>query len=428
MPPLSLRGLFAPRPASPLRVLKNPSYLTYFAGQLVSMSGTWMQSVAQGWLVYRLSHSGYWLGLISFFTQAPAFIMSPLAGVVADHFDRRKILIVVQIVEMLQALVLAALVFSGKIELGHLLWLSIVLGVVSAFDGTTRHAFAVDMVGKSELSNAIALNSVVINLARVVGPAIAGALLSAFGEAWCFTINGLSYLPVIYGLATMKLAHKRIRSPGRLKIVRPIAEGLAYTRRHVVIFRLLILSTFICLIACPYNVLLPVFAEKVLGGKAGTFAWLTDMLGLGAVTAALLFHGGNDHQVIKRKLISDVIFWGLGLVTLGLSKNLYLSLGAMFTIGYFMMSVFPLMNNAIQQMVDDSMRGRVMSLYTMTFLGTMPFGALAMGWLADRFSAPYVVTGAGVATLAMGFALVLRNGIRHQLRSVTDGLNVRLKS
>ncbi|MBI3542973.1 MAG: MFS transporter [Deltaproteobacteria bacterium] len=383
--------------------------------------------MAQGWLVYRLSHSGYWLGLIGFFGQAPAFLVAPLAGAVADHFDRRKILIWVQVAEMLQAFILAALVFSGKIELGHLLCLSIVLGVVSAFDGTTRHAFAVDMVGKGELASAIALNSVLINLARVVGPVIAGVTLTAVGEGWCFTLNGISYLPVIWGLATMKV-HKRARPPGGMRVFTHIAEGMRYARRHVVIFRILVLSTFICLIACPYNVLLPAFAKDVFQGNANTLAWLTGMLGLGAVTAAMLFHGSDDHQQIKRKLIADVIFWGLALLTLGLSKNLWLSLGAMFTIGYFMMSVFPAMNNAIQHMVDDSMRGRVMSLYTMTFLGTMPLGCLAMGWLADRYTAPKTVAGAGALTLLMGFALVARNAIRHQLAPVNELISARLKS
>ncbi len=387
-----------------------------------------MQSFAQALLVYELSHQrAYWLGIIMFAGQLPAFLIAPFSGFVADRYDRRKILIIVQVVEMVQALGLAALCFLGIVQLWHVVILAIILGMVNSFDMTTRHAFAVDMVGKGDLASAIALNSMLINITRMFGPLLAGVLVAAVGERWCFTINGLSYIPVIYGLASMKILVPR-RNHETKSVLRHIADGVGYTRKHLVIFRILVLSTFVCLIACPYIVLLPVFGLKVLGGNAYTLSWLNGMLGAGAILATLLFNGVHDAQLIKRRLMRDVLFWGLGLIMLGLSRNFWLSLSAMFTIGYYMMSVFPTMNNAIQQLVDDSMRGRVMSLYTMTFLGTMPFGSLAMGWLADRFTAPVVVTGAGIVTMSMGLGLVFRNTIRHQLRGVATGINVRSKS
>ncbi|MBI3557205.1 MAG: MFS transporter, partial [Deltaproteobacteria bacterium] len=260
------------------------------------------------------------------------------------------------------------------------------------------------------------------NITRMFGPLLAGVLVAALGVRWCFTLNGLSYIPVIWGLAAMRIKPFNKRQREDKTVLKHIAEGVRYTRKHLVIFRILVLSTFVCMIACPYIVLLPVFGLTVLGGSAYTLSWLNGMLGAGAILATLLFTGVHDTQLIKLRLIRDVMFWGLGLIMLGMSHNLYLSLGAMFTIGFFMMSVFPTMNNAIQQMVDDSMRGRVMSLYTMTFLGTMPFGSLAMGWLSDRYTAPVVVTGAGMLTMAMGIGLVFRNTVRHRLRDVASGI------
>lgn len=402
-------------PPGSIKLLRNRNYLIYFSGQLISMSGTWMQSVAQAWLVYRMSHSGYWLGIITFAGQLPAFLASPFAGVLSDQFDRRKVLIWAQVISMIQAFILAALVYWKKVELSHVALLSVLLGFVNAFDMTARHAFAVDMVGKGELTSAIALNSVLINLSRVFGPVIAGALLSALGEAWCFTINGLSYIPVIWGLASMKLPpNERVMTSKHL--LANFNAGVDYVKQSPVIFRILILSTFVCLIAAPYNALLPLFSERVLGGGASTLAWLTGAVGLGSVTSALLFHGISETEALKRRLIADVIFWGLGLVAFGVSKNYMVSLCALFTTGYFAMSLFPTMNNAVQHLVDDSMRGRVMSLYTMTYLGSVPIGSLVMGWFCDRYSAPTVVTGAGVLTVLMGFALTARSAFRANAR------------
>jgi MFS family permease len=392
-------------------ILKNRNYRLYFLGQLVSLSGTWMQSVAQQWLVYRITHSGYWLGVITFSLQLPAFLASPLAGVLADQVNRRKVLIFTELIAGLQACVLAALVFSGRIDLWHIIALSIVLGVINAFEMTTRTAFVIDMVGKQELSKAITLNAVMFNTSRVLGPAFAGFLLGFVGEGWCFFLNGLSYLAVTVGLLAMRLPPPAPRqATGGLGA--NIVDGLIYVRRSPVLFRLLILATLLCFIAWPFMILLPIFAKQVLLGDAKTLGWLTALMGAGAVLGAFFFIRQEETAKLKRRLTRNVVGCGLSMVAFGLSKNLALSLIASFGVGCFMMTLFPTITNAVQHMVEDSKRGRVASLFSMSFLGTTPFGGLIVGWLSDRYTAPAVVIGCGVTTLALGFALVGRHTLR----------------
>ena len=412
----------------PVGVFKNRNYRLYFFGQLISMSGSWMQGVAQSWLVYRLSHSGYWLGVISLCSSLPAFFLSPMAGVIADRFDRRKILIAEQIFATLQALTIAALVFSGTIQLWHLVVLSILLGLSSAFEMTTRHAFAVDLVGKEDLGHAIALNSILVNGSRIVGPACAGLLIGFLGEAWCFLINALSFIPVIWGLIVIdvKTSHRDPHPHPRhfwKDVIEPshYLEALRYVRRSPVIFRILILSTFVCLVGTPFSVLLPVFVRTVLNGDAKTLGWLTGMMGVGAIAGAISFTRTADTQILKQKLVKYVLFLGFGIILLGVSRTLWLSLFSMFAIGYFMMSVFPTMNNAIQRLVDDEMRGRTMSLYTMTFLGATPLGSLMVGVLSDHFGAARAAMGCGVLTAILGVSLIVRETLRPRRSIVRVG-------
>lgn len=394
---------------SPLRVLKNRNYRLYFAGQLMSVSGNWMQSVAQSWLVYRLTQSGYWLGIITFSVHMMAFVFSPVAGVVADQRDRRKILIVVQTVAIIQAFLLGALVLSGHVVLTHVVILAALLGCVNAFDMTTRHTFSIDLVGKTELSSAIVLNSVVINLSRIIGPVLAGFLIGVVGEGWCFILNGLSCVPVLVGLLTMKINRPIVikKTGANNSLFGNMLEGLSYTLRHRIIFRLMLVSAGVCLVASPFVVLLPLFAEKVLGGGASTLGWLTSALGAGAVVGALGASRAATSSGIRKQLVVYVTLWGVGLALMGLSSSVPLSLLAMAFIGYCMMNVFPTLNNTIQQMVDDSMRGRVVALYTMTFLGTMPLGSLALGWLSDHYGAAAVTIGMGTITMLIGASLML---------------------
>lgn len=394
--------------SSPFGVLKNRDYRVYFIGQLITITGSWAQQVAQSWLVYRLTHSGYWLGVVTFANQMPAFVASFWAGAIADRVDRRKVLIATQVLVVFQSFALGFLVFSGKVQLWHVILLTTILGIETAFDSTTRHAFAVDMVGKQELANAIALNSVIINGSRILGPAIAGFLIGVVGEGWCFIVNGLSCFPVIIGLSRMQISSVRHGQPHQ-SLLLEIVQGIRYTRRHRVISKILILSAVICFLATSFMSIVPVFAGTILSGGAQTLAWLMGMLGVGAIFGSILYSPINEPGTLRKQVIRDIGFWGCSLIVLGFSRDFWVSLVGVFLIGYFMMSFFPTINNAIQQVVDDSMRGRVMSFYSMTFLGTVPLGSLVLGWVTDRVGAANAVIGAGVLTVLVSVVLAMHS-------------------
>ena len=390
----------------PLNALKSRNYRLYFSGQLLSMVGTWMQSTVQAWLVYRLSGSATWLGIVSFSMQMPAFLTRPLAGVIVDRVDRRKLLLWTETVGMLQAFLLAALVYTGHIALWHIALLSILLGVVNAFELTTRHAFAADLVPRADLHNALAWNSVTINGSRIIGPALAGVLIAIVGETWCFMINGISFLAVILGLLFMRMNQRTI-AKSLIGPLQQMRDGARYLTRHPEIRKLVLLTMFISFFGLPFSVLLPVFAKETLGGNATTLGWLIGSSGAGAILGAFR---RNSHEVGTD--MRQLLWIGLSLCLLGLSKSAPLSILATFAIGYFMMGLFPAINTTIQQKVEDSYRGRVLSLYTMSFLGAMPLGSLLSGWLSDRLGAPGVQTSFGAVFLLAGFGL--KNGLTNR--------------
>lgn len=382
------------------RALRNRNYRYYFYGQLVSMPGTWMQTIVQAWLVYRLTDSAFWLGITSFCHHFTAFAASPVAGVLADRMDRRKLLIQVEIAAMLQAFALSALVFSGGIRIWHIAALASVLGVVTAFELTTRHALAFDLAGKQDLGSAIAINSTTINVSRVVGPSLAGILTAVLGkgsEGWSFFINGLSFFAIIFFLSLIRLEHRKplTESPG------PFIEAWHYVRKTPRIRALMTVAFLLSLFAFPYSVLLPVISEKVLHGQAQTLAWLMAASGMGAVLGSILAASARAEAALTRQLRWETLGLGLSLLLLAFARTLWLSLGASFGIGFFLMGAFPKINNAIQQSVDHHLRARVVSVYTMTFLGAVPLGSLAEGWLADRFGVVPVTGGAGLVCLAL---------------------------
>lgn len=402
----------------PFTAFRNPNYRLYFFGQTISMAGTWMQSVVQAWLVYRLTGSAHWLGLISFASQIPAFFLSPLAGVVADRMDRRKLLLWVEGVQMLQAFALAALVATDRVQPWHVAALSALLGVATAFDITTRHAFASDMVGKDALPSAIALNAVIINGSRIAGPALGGVALGWIGEAGCFFLNGVSYLAVIFGLLGMRIPDRNPAKRSRLPILAQFAEALCYVRRERGILRLLALATFVSFIAFPYSVLLPVVAKDILGGDAQTLAWLTASAGFGAVAGVLTLGGrGTTFQQIERILTAEVAAAGCALALLGLARTALTATVATFLVGYFLMAIFPRINATIQATVQDSMRGRVLSLYTMTFLGAVPLGSVLFGWLTDRLGVAPVAIGGGLLCAAVGTGLFGAGSVAFERRN-----------
>lgn len=381
------------------RALRDRNYRLYFAGHLISMTGSWMQTVVQAWLVYRLTHSAHWLGLISAAHSLPAFFMSPLAGVLVDRMDRRKLLFRVEAVQMIQAFALAGLVFSGKIQPWQIAVLSGVLGITTAFEITTRHALTGEMMSREDLPSALSLNAVIINASRVVGPALGGALIGLIGEGLCFLLNGLSFLAVLYGLSVMRFETRATVLYPRGRLATQFAEAVAYVRRHPRILRLLALASIVSFLGFPYSVLLPVVAKEILHGGAGTLAWLTAMSGLGAVAGVLTIgwsgSGKSPGYSLERKILQEILLTGLALAALGFSRSFALSCASIFALGFFIMKIFPKTNNAIQQAVDPAVRGRVLSLYTMTFLGAVPLGSLLMGAATDRYGAGPVAIAAG---------------------------------
>jgi MFS family permease len=412
-----------------LRALRNANYRRYFAGQTVSMTGTWMQAMVQSWLVYRLSHSGAWLGAIAICQQVPAFFMSPLAGVIADHADRRKALIWVEAVSMLQAFLLTALVVSGRVELWHVAALSVVLGLASAFDMTLRHSLTVDLVGKQDLISAISLNSIIINGSRILGPSLAGVLIVTIGEAGCFFVNGVSYFATILTLLPMRMAHapsaeERARAPFRReRLLAEIREAAAYAWKTRAIRGLLLVSMLISLIAAPYTQLLPVFAKVVLGGNEGTLATLSAIAGLGGVSGVLVLSSRLARQTgprLPRALALCLVLLGASLAGLGASHSLLPSSLSLFGLAFFLMGIFPAINNSIQQQVHDRLRGRVLSLYTMTFLGTAPIGALGLGWACDRLGPEATTVAAGLLLAAAGAAYLFSRAQRAQTQRETS--------
>jgi MFS family permease len=382
------------------RALENRNYRLYFSGQLISVVGNGMQLMVQSWLVYQLTHSAYWLGFVSVCSQLPAFFSSPFAGVIADHKNRRSILLWVQIIGMFQAFTLAFLVFTGKVHFWEIAVLSVVLGILNAFEITTRHAFSVDLVGKKDLGSAIALNSATINISRVLGPAIGGLLLVPLGEAGCFVVNGLSYLAVICGLSMMTLdpQGKKIRLGDSWE---HLGDAVRYVRNTPAILKFMGLATFISFVGFSYSVLLPVVAKEVLHGDSGTLAILSASAGIGAITGAVVL-GSAELNGIYKKIFTYVWLMGCGFVILGLSHYVWLSAIAMFFVGCFMMGAFPIINSSIQNLVEDSMRARVMSLYSMTFFGATPLGSLIVGMLADRAGTQKVAIGSGVICMSFG--------------------------
>ncbi|OFZ22034.1 MAG: hypothetical protein A2X94_16425 [Bdellovibrionales bacterium GWB1_55_8] len=385
----------------PLDALKHRNYRLYFTGQLLSMVGTWMQSTVQAWLVYRLSGSATWLGIVTFSMQLPAFLASPMAGVVADRVDRRKILLWAEAIGMLQAFALAALVLTGHVELWHVAALSMVLGVVHAFEMTSRHSLAAELVPRTDLHNAIAWNSVTMNGSRIVGPALAGVLIVQVGEAWCFLLNGLSFLAVILGLLLMRLQPRNIE-PAMSRPLEQIREGALYVLKNRNILKLVGLTAFIGFFGFPYAVLLPVFAKGILGGDSRTLGFLIGAAGVGAILGAFRGLGKPSESSTDSR---QFLLIGVSICTLGLSRSVSLSIAATFFIGFFMMGILPVFNTTIQHLVEDSFRGRVLSIYTMGFLGSMPLGSLLCGWLTDHFGAPAVQVSFGAVFLLLSASL-----------------------
>ena len=386
------------------RSLRYRNYRLFFGGQSISLIGTWIQRIAVPWLVYDLTGSAFYLGLISFANQIPTFILSPFAGVLTDRWNRYHILIMTQILSMVQAFLLAVLYFTGMIALWHIIMLSILLGCLNAFDIPARQSFVIEMVDKKEdLGNAIALNSTMFNSARLLGPSVAGILIASTGEGVCFLLNGLSFLFVIVSLLRMKVRSRPVPSqhPGVFKALR---EGFSYTFGFTPIKSIILLIVLISLMGMPYTVLMPVFASEILQGGSHTFGFLMGAAGVGALTGAIYLAGRRNAEGLEKIIPISAGLFGLGLVFFSLSRFVWLSMALMIITGLGMMIQLASSNTIIQTVVDDDKRGRVMSIYAMALMGTAPFGSFLAGSLASVIGAPSTLLIGGI--LCVGGAMV----------------------
>ncbi|MFA5500319.1 MAG: MFS transporter [Candidatus Omnitrophota bacterium] len=393
------------------RALRHRNYKLYFTGQGISLTGTWMQQMAISWLTYRITNSVFMLGLVGFLGQIPSLFFMPFAGVFADRYSRHRILIITQALEMAQAFVLAALIMSGVVSIWHIIILTVFLGIVIAFDAPARHAFVVEMVSKKEdLSNAIALNSLVFNAARLIGPSIAGILVALMGEGMCFLINGVSYIAVIFALLNMSITPRMIKEKNK-PIIQGLKEGISYTMNNPTIKAIMLITALISLVGMSYVVLMPVFAKDVLGGNSGTLGYLMGASGLGALLGALYLASRKSIKGLGRISFFTANIFGIGIIAFSFSRVLWLSMLILVFTGFGMMAQMASNNTVLQTIVHDDKRGRVMSIFMVAFMGVVPFGSLLAGSLAHAFGAPYTLLILGIACILGSFALVRRMDI-----------------
>lgn len=380
-----------------LRALKHRNFQLFFAGQLISLIGTWMQNVAQAWLVYRLTGSSLLLGSVGFASQFPVFLASPFGGIVADRHNRHRVVIATQTASMILAFILAVLTLMHRVTIPEIFVLAALLGIVNAFDIPGRQAFLVEMVGKEDLMNAIALNSSMFNGARIIGPAIAGILVAKIGEGWCFFANAVSYIAVIIGLLMMHVPRRAHRPQG--SPIAHIIEGFRWVQETEPIRALLLLLGLVSLVAMPYTVLMPIFADRILHGGARGLGILMGATGVGALLGALTLAAKTGVRGLGRWVSLSCAGFAIFLIAFAWSRSFWLSTALLVPVGYCMMLQMSSSNTLIQAMVPDHLRGRVMSVYSMMFMGMAPFGAFLGGAFADRLGAPLAVMMGAIACL-----------------------------
>jgi len=401
------------------RALRHRNFRLFFIGQGISLIGTWMQQIAMIWLVYRLTNSVFLLGFVGFTSQIPTFLVGSFAGVIADRTNRQRVLIITQTLAMLQALMLGILALTGSITVWEIILLSTFLGLINAFDVPTRQSFLSEMVERKEdLGNAIALNSSMFNSARLIGPAIAGILISIIGEGYCFLLNALSFIAVIISLMLIKVK-PRPKIPHRAGIVEGLKEGLSYAWRFKPIRNILMLLSLMSVIGMPYTVLMPVFARDILHGGSHTLGFLASSAGLGALTGALYLASRKNVVGLGRWISYASGIFGVGLLLLSFSKTLWLALIVLYFIGFGMMVQMASSNTIIQTIVDDDKRGRVMSFYTMAFLGMAPIGSLLAGSLASKIGTPSTILISGIVCI-LGAIIFMKElpAIRRVIRPI----------
>ncbi len=387
--------------------MRHRNFQLYFGGQLISNIGTWMQVIAQAWVVYQIGHSELALGLVAFASAIPTLIISPWGGVVVDRMSRRTLLLLTQSGAMILAFILAALTFTNAVQEWHVIVLAALLGVVNAFDAPARQAIVPELVGKKDLPNAIALNSMMFNSARVIGPAVAGLMLAAVGAAWCFTINGISFLAVLIGLWLMKLPpHPRTQHTG--SPWQQLTGGLQYAARNREISALILLALVFSIFGVSYSTILPAFIEKTLNRGADAYGWVNTATGLGAVIGAFILAHNISNGRRGKWLILTNIFFPLILIGFSFNTNYVLSLLLAFGLGLGFMMQFATINTLLQTRVHDEFRGRVMGLYTITFFGFAPFGNLLIGFLGEKIGLGAAMSLFAVCALVFSWLVLLK--------------------
>jgi MFS family permease len=408
------------------RALRHRNFRLFFSGQSVSLIGTWMTRVATSWLVYRLTGSALLLGLVGFMGQIPTFLLAPFAGVWVDRLNRRNVLLWTQALAAVQSLLLAALTLSRRITIGEILVLSAFQGLINAFDMPGRQAFMVQMVEqRQDLGNAIAINSSMVNMARLVGPSLAGLVIAGFGEGYCFLIDGLSYFAVIASLALMQVKPLPGRGDAVSSMATQLKEGWLYVSRFAPVRTILLLFALVSLMGIPYVVLMPIFAAQVLHGGPHTLGLLMGASGVGALISALSLAVRKTVLGLGRMIPIAALAFGVGLILFGLSRVLWLSMFMMLFTGFGMMQGMAASNTIIQTVVPEDRRGRVMSYYTMAFVGMAPFGSLLAGGLAHKLGAPHtvIITGAVVILGGLWFATRLK-ALREEIRPIYQAMGI----
>jgi len=381
------------------RSLRYRNYRLFFMGQSISLVGTWMQRIALPWLVYSITDSAFLLGLVGFASQIPTFLLAPFAGVLIDRWNRYTILIVTQILAMIQSFILAFLFFNNSIEVWHIVVLSIFLGCINAFDMPARQSFTVDLIeNREDLGNAIALNSSMFNAARLLGPSLAGILIALTGEGICFLVNGISYIFVLAFLFMMKIKRDEVKVQ-HTHVLHGIKEGFNYTFGFKPISYIILLLALVSLVGMPYTVLIPVFAKNILHGGPHTFGFLMGASGIGALSAAIYMASRKSVLGLGKVVPIFAAFFGLGLILFSLSHFFILSMILMAVTGFGMIMQMTSSNTILQTVVDDDKRGRVMSFYTMAFMGTAPFGSLMAGASANYIGAPNTLIIGGICCI-----------------------------
>ena len=412
-----------------LRAFESKNYRLFFAGQAISLIGTWMTQLATVWLVYRLTNSALLLGVVGFSSQIPNFVLAPFGGILVDRWNRHRILIATQALSMLQSLALAFLALTGTVDIWHIILLSLFQGFINAVDSPARQAFVTEIIDKREnLGNAIALNSSVFNGARLVGPAIAGLLIASVGAGVCFLIDGLSYIAVIAGLLAMKLKPRTI-APQTANVWQRLKEGFNYAFGFAPIRAILLLLALFSFMGMPYTVLVPIFATKILQGGAETLGFLMAAVGIGALMGGIYLSSRQSVVGLGKIIAFSPAFLGMGLIIFSQSRILWLSLLMMLIVGCASILQIASSNTILQTIVEEDKRGRLMSFYTMAFLGVLPFGNLASGALASRIGAPNTVMIGGLFCI-LGSLIFTQQlpKLRHLIRPIYHKIGLIPKS